>query len=241
MSQDYHFQRVAGWHYFKLPVRYNKDGSPGINGIFTHAKVPVSEDGYYLSLESHAGLFRELTSPYGTLAYAIGSGDDFHCFDHAPLFGLAVSELDDEQSTFVAPLNLMVLHSVVNSETGGFIQGDCYEVVPFNEAVSAAERMTDRAVEWLYEGGAKMIRHTMRGWNQDCTYWERQVAADVGWEDMNGRNVLGRRILSPKQRLGWKRLVNQIPSMLSPAIRDTGMGNGLAEHALEEEYDRSRP
>ena len=47
-----------------------------------------------------------LTDPYGSLEYAVGSGDDFWCFDF---------HVDESRKR-------VRLHAVINSETGSFIQ-----------------------------------------------------------------------------------------------------------------------
>lgn len=145
MSSDYHYQTIK---------RYEL-----INGI----KVPVSEYGFYLSWEdTRDDEARELTNPYGALEFAIGSGDDFHCFDYAHL-----------------PDGRIILDATVNSETGSFIQGAGYEVVSPAGAVDAASGFVDMAIDWLYESGPPFVRHTIRGWNQDPYYFVRAVARYV--------------------------------------------------------------
>jgi hypothetical protein len=145
MSSDYHYQTIK---------RFER-----INNI----DVPIDECGHYLDWHDIRGNEAcDLTSPYGSLNFAIGSGDDFHCFDYA--------ELPDKR---------VVLHSVVNSETGGFIQDAGYEVVQPNDAVDVAMGFVDNAIEWLYQGGDHALRHTIRGWNQDEYYFVRVVAGCV--------------------------------------------------------------
>ena len=130
-----------------------------INGI----RVPLDEYGHYLDWTDIRGSeARQLTSPYGSLEFAIGSGDDFHCFDYATL-----------------PDGDLVLHSVIDSETGGFIQDAGYHQVLPSEAVDVAIGFVNAAIDWLYQGGDTSIRHSTRGWNQDPYYFVRCVARNV--------------------------------------------------------------
>lgn len=107
------------------------------------------------------------TDPYCHLYYAHGSGDDFHCFDF-------------EVITAGPRGDFIVLDSTINSETGCFIMGGTYKVLPINTteekkyAVRFAEGMVDLAVEWVFDNG---IKATKRGWNQDSRYFVRSVAA----------------------------------------------------------------
>lgn len=110
-----------------------------------------------------------LTSPYGFLQYAVGSGDDFHCFDF--------TEID------AAPNGkFIILHSVINSETGGFIQDGEYLVLPCNTpeemiaVCNAAKEMNDAAVSWVAEGEGN---HDEEGWNQDDEKFVRDVIKHV--------------------------------------------------------------
>lgn len=107
-----------------------------------------------------------ITSPYGHLEFAIGSGDDFHCFDY--------EKID------AGPRGLfMVLHGTVNSETGSFIENAGYEVLPVNTmaqesaAVCAAFGLMDEALEWC---SWNEVRHTVKGWNQNPAYFPICVA-----------------------------------------------------------------
>lgn len=100
------------------------------------------------------------TSPYGHLEFAIGSGDDFYCFDYKVIHA-------GPRGKFV------ILHATINSETGG------YEVLPVNTmaqgsaAVRAAFGLIDRALEWCHHND---IRHTVTGWNQNPAYFPICVA-----------------------------------------------------------------
>lgn len=140
MSQDYHYRKIA-----KL------DKKTG---------YPMDEYGHHLDPNDKRGdEARELTSPYGSLEYAIGSGDDFHCFDFAIL--------EKGKKKWVA------LHSVINSETGSFIMDGSYEVVTPEEAPNVALGMIDQAMEWVHDN--RMRGHSEKGWNQDTYYFYRAV------------------------------------------------------------------
>lgn len=108
-----------------------------------------------------------LTSPYGFLYYAAGSGDDFYCFDFKVINAGPRGEF-------------IILDSTINSETGHFIQGGSYRVMPCNSsherriALAEAKDMVDSACDWIGEHG---MRHTKKGWNQDPWYFYRSVAA----------------------------------------------------------------
>jgi hypothetical protein len=113
-----------------------------------------------------------LTNPYGHLCFACGTGDDFICWDYARIH------------TVIG--DYMILDAAVNSETGGFIDGFGYKVMP---ARSIAERhavltetnsMVDRAYDWMCAGD---IRHSVWGWNQKPEYFRNCVAAQMfSWE-----------------------------------------------------------
>lgn len=103
------------------------------------------------------------TDPYGILEYAIGSDDDFTCFDF---------HVDHEART-------VTLHAVINSETGSFIQdAETPCTVPFADAVSTAQRLVDDAIAWLYDSG-DVIEHDTLGWNQDEQYFVRAVECAI--------------------------------------------------------------
>jgi len=110
-----------------------------------------------------------LTSPYGHLAFAVGSGDDFHCFNYATINAGPLGEF-------------VILHAVINSETGSFIDGASYEILPANSVgekiavISAAESMVSNAEEWC---GWNDVRHTTRGWNQAPCYFVNAVARNL--------------------------------------------------------------
>jgi len=98
----------------------------------------------------------QLTSPYGALEWAIGNGDDFHCFDYAFL-----------------PDGRVVLEATANSETGCFIQNAGYEVCTREEAPDVALGMVDMGLECLSTW--EVVRHNKSGWNQDPYYFYRCV------------------------------------------------------------------
>jgi hypothetical protein len=159
------------------------DGFDTINGV----EVPyhtTSTGRHYLDWTEIRGQeAKELTSPYGCLEFAVGSGDDFHCFDYAKL-----------------PDGRIVIHSVINSETGGFIGTAGYYVVRPEEAVGTAIGCIDDAIEWLRNGGTP-LRHDQRGWNQDPHYFARSVARYVG--DPRIAWWKGARVCKPRRRSSW--------------------------------------
>jgi hypothetical protein len=138
MSQDYCTRKV-------------KDRCP-ITGY------PRDEYGHLLELVEDmaegADKSVELTSPYGSLEFAIGSGDDFLCMDYA-----IVSR---------GERCWVVLHATLNSETGHFIQNAGYEIVPLGPKVQGA-------VTGLMDGAFEEVPHSVKGWNQDSWYWYRAV------------------------------------------------------------------
>jgi len=97
------------------------------------------------------------TDPYGSLEFAIGTKDDFWCFDY---------HINGDNVT---------LHAVINSETGGFIMNAEEPVtVPKEEAVEVAQHYVDNALDWLFEAGDP-LEHDTEGWNQDPQYFVRAV------------------------------------------------------------------
>jgi len=81
----------------------------------------------------------KITNPYGNLLYVIGNDDDFVCFDYH-VFG------DGK----------IALHSVINSETGGFIETGEYMEVEITEAPNQALSMVDHGIEWCVENGIEL-------------------------------------------------------------------------------------
>jgi hypothetical protein len=101
------------------------------------------------------------TDPYGSLTFAIGTGDDFYCFDYA---------IDHEHG-------IVRLHAVINSETGSFIMDAEKPVeIPANEAVAYAEGLVDQALDWC---GENDIVHDHKGWNQKPEYFVECVRKAV--------------------------------------------------------------
>jgi hypothetical protein len=99
------------------------------------------------------------TSPYGHLGFATGSGGDFYCYDYKMIDA-------GPRGQFI------ILHAVINSESGGVIETAGYEVVPINtsderrEAAKTADSMMD-----YFENAC----HDRRWWNQDEKYFFRAV------------------------------------------------------------------
>lgn len=101
-----------------------------------------------------------LTSPYGHLHYATGSGDDFFCYDFAVINAGPRGEW-------------IILHAVVNFETGGYIYGAGYEMLPVN---TEDERRTALRAAFNLMNCMDEVRHSKRRWNQDTQYFARDVA-----------------------------------------------------------------
>lgn len=125
------------------------------------------EEGYpggrYLELDEEVIIGVELkTDPYGALEFAVGTGDDFWCFDYA----LDPGDLDRD--------GWIKLHAVINSETGSFIQNaEPPLFLPIGEdAIKAAAGLVSAALDWCAENG---VRHHFKGWNQDPAYFVRSV------------------------------------------------------------------
>ena len=97
------------------------------------------------------------TDPYKYLEFAVGDDDTFVCFDY---------EFDGPRA---------VLHAVINSETGGFI--DRFEYVECDASIAPeiAEHMVYRALDCLAENG---VTHDVEGWNQDAEYFIRAVKSN---------------------------------------------------------------
>lgn len=102
------------------------------------------------------------TDPYHHLEFVIGTDDDFICFDY---------HVDSDSNT-------VTLHSVVNSETGTFIQDfEPPETVSASLAPAVARDMVSAALDWCCENE---LVHDTEGWNQDPYYFARAVARCEG-------------------------------------------------------------
>jgi hypothetical protein len=161
-------------------------------------RVPVDSYGHYLD---HAGVSDDgkeahrLTSPYGSLHFAVGfgpeddedpdlagdTGDWMTCFDYAFL-----------------PDGRVILHSVVNSESGGFIQDGEYEVVAPEHALRAAVNMIALALQGVADNGGT---HDEKGWNQDPYYFLRALAAALKVEPYASMSYDQRRFGAFQRRL----------------------------------------
>jgi len=138
------------------------------NGVMVD--VPIDQYGHYLDWEFTAhndGCARELTSPYGILEYAVGNseGDEKYDGDFTTFFDFA--ELPDGR---------MILHAVVNTESGGYIGDGEYVIVPKSDAPMMAEEMVANALDAVY---MNEVGHDTEGWNQDPFYFSRVVKAYV--------------------------------------------------------------
>lgn len=116
----------------------------------------------HLDLDEYGHIDGE-TDPYEHITWSIGSDDDFTCFD-----AKIVTSLNDGKK-------YIILHAVLNSETGGFIQDVWYEVVPLDEGVATAQLMVDNAVTWCVENDIKGI-----GWVNDCQEFVEYVELYIG-------------------------------------------------------------
>ena len=159
---------------------YHKDlGRSVVTKVDPVTGFPMNEYGHLLDKSDHNGGINpnwrkkgtelwNLTSPYGFLTYAIGTADDFWCFD------FAVIKTRPNGGRY-----FLVLHAVINSETGGFIEDGGYEVVSFvpRQAYQRIElQMIEQALDWLNPlGDEKPIRHDKRGWKQDPWFFARSV------------------------------------------------------------------
>lgn len=123
------------------------------------------------------------TSPYGHLLFAVGSEDDFYCFDY--------------NCVNAGPLgNFMVLHATINSESGSFIMDapHGYNVLPCNTmtekkaVIREAFGVVDDALEWCHHND---IKHDVRGWNQNAYCFAIAVAESLFSWRFKGKNGKG--------------------------------------------------
>ncbi len=144
------------------------------------------------------------TDPYGGLEFAVGSGDDFICYDF--------NFFSENNITY------FVLHSVLNSETGCFIQDfqydiidnrDCKAIGDFEVQVSnLIDNVLSQTFDWLADNE---VTHSKKGWNQDPYYWARRIAYHLAKNC--GHEYDWNKISNRQFRLGGKRInhiVNQI-------------------------------
>lgn len=162
---------------------------------FDDISLPVDEYGYVIGAE---------TDPYGLLEFAVGSGDDFVCFDY--------------EITKIEGKSIVILHAVLNSETGSFIEGFGYEVIHINnpkfkvigemaqEVVSAAANMVNNALEWCSDNE---VRHSKSGWNQNPNCFVRAVACAIS------ESEAPRRFSYREMRFGGKTINRYISHILS--------------------------
>lgn len=153
MGSDYNRIRIASWE--------------TINGV----EVPLDEYGHYLDWESVSedkSTSIELTNPYGLLHYAVGGGDECEDGDWMTCFDFA--ELPDGR---------IVLHAVVNTDSGGYIGDADYEVVDRESAVRVAQNIVDNAVQGVFDND---LTPDIEGWNQSPCYFWRSVQAHIAGE-----------------------------------------------------------
>jgi hypothetical protein len=102
---------------------------------------------------------RTLTSPYGALEYGIGDEDYCIVFDYG-----------------VLPNGMVALHSVVNCESGGFIQNCDYKIVVLDEAEEMARWMVDSGYDTLAEND---LVNDAEGWADTGEKFVKDVANTV--------------------------------------------------------------
>lgn len=140
-----------------------------------------------------------MTDPYGELEFAVGSKDDFVCFDYA---------FEEDKC---------ILHAVLNSETGHFIQDFRYEVAAADDSpYKTAIVMVEEALDWC---AANNVKHDKRGWNQDPYYFARAVKrAYLKVNGLWGNDEQDSRLSERQFRLGgikidrWVGMYEQTPS-----------------------------
>lgn len=160
---------------------------------FGHLLNPRSPDTCELVKSWHkpGTLLFNLTSPYGHLEYAVGTGDDFYCFDYAIV-----------KSMHQAPATFLILHSVINSETGSFIQDSEYRLIHEIDYDYQAIPMIDQALNWLTDDPDTPLRHSKKGWNQDPWYFARCV--HLTWQDYHQERI--RKFSEREKRFGGKNI-----------------------------------
>ncbi len=158
-----------------------------------------------LNQYGHVAIDDAKTDPYDSLDYAVGSGDDFVCFDWA----------------FFAHegRNYIALHATLNSETGGFIQDFDYKVLDWSsdmegETLATANEMVLQALDWAAENG---VRHSKKGWNQDPFYFVRGLARSIYRHGLESEGIANLSRHASWFRFGSKTLNREI-LRVSPAI-----------------------
>jgi hypothetical protein len=177
LSKHYYLQTVARFHpEHGLPL----DSNGGV-------------------LENRPGLKRgdqamEVTNPYGVLRYAVGSAEDFYCFDFALVDGKRNRPL-------------FVLDSAIHSQTGlqSGVKPDL--LVTPQDAVHAARDLVIEALEWC---GSADVKHDRKVWNQDPAYFFRTVFINAApfFRGVEGPDIerLGRFADTRQLRFGGKRI-----------------------------------
>ncbi len=146
--KDYHYQTIKSW----------ADGIPfDVWGHALSTEYMGDSKGNPTSSKKAAVKALELTNPYGSLYFAVGSGDDFYCFDYA-----------------VLSTGKVAVHVTLNSETGSFIQDEHYGIHSKREAAYELRGWVDNAITWVYDNNVKM---SQKGWNQDPWFVVRHFLA----------------------------------------------------------------
>ncbi len=192
MGSDYHMQEIAKWETIagvEVPIdkwghylnwnevqpahtkRVARTREPNKEELewwrnLGETRLPCPRQAYRKNVTTPAKA-RDLTSPYGVLHFAIGNaeGDEQCDGDFTTFFDYA--ELPDGR---------IILHSVCNTESGGYIGGGEYNITFRDEAVQEAQAMTSNAMQAV---AYNEVRHDEEGWNQSSCYFWRCVHAFI--------------------------------------------------------------
>jgi hypothetical protein len=111
----------------------------------------------------------------------VNRGNDFVCFDYRIIEALN------------SKAKYLILHSVYNTETGGYIGDGQYLVINLSDYDGEG---------WSFADGYDDVRHSKRGWNQDEWYFGRCVALSL--KEAYGEVVP--RFSERQKRFGGKRI-----------------------------------
>ncbi|QLE46554.1 hypothetical protein FD723_40795 (plasmid) [Nostoc sp. C052] len=86
-----------------------------------------------------------ITDPWGKMKWLIGSSDTYGgsvCFDYA-----------------ILPYQQIVIHAEAGLQVEGTVEDVKYHIVPFDEAVSAAEYAVAQAAQWCVDNNVEILKH----------------------------------------------------------------------------------
>lgn len=157
--------------------RKNKnDKYPYTRIKYTEKGLPYDAHGHVLDPADIIGReARQLTSPFVRREFAVGTRDDFWCFDFA-----------------ILPNGRVALHAVINADSEGFFDDGAYLVVPKEEAADQARRLVSMALEWCAEHG---LSHSYRDCGKDPMCFARAVNRAVSTPHL--RLVAGSKGIEP--------------------------------------------